>query len=128
MKDKNLKGKIVSEGTQLTYLIGSDLTFGSGDKRTPIVLVQDHFWVSLSLMSLLNIFIFLTNSLTLGVSFLEINWEIIEFFLFLYNSILFFVDKNSSFSLNNNIFFNLSKSSFKTINAVIRNIQIVFLI
>ena len=29
---------------------------------------------------------------------------------------MFFEDKNSSFSLNNNIFFNLSKSSFKTIN------------
>ena len=69
-------------------------------------------------MSGLNIFIFLTNSLTLGVSFLEINWEIIEFFLFLYNSILFFVDKNSSFSLNNNIFFNLSKYSYKIINAL----------
>ena len=69
-KDKNLKGKMVSEGTslkQLTYFIGSDLSFGSGDKSTPIVLAQDYFWISLSLMSGLNNFIFLTNSLTLGV-------------------------------------------------------------
>ena len=47
-KDKNLKGKMVSEGTtprQLTDLIGSlcDLTSGSGDKGTPIVLVQGYF-------------------------------------------------------------------------------------
>ena len=44
-KDGNLKGKMVSEGTtprQLTDLIGSlcDLTSGSGDKGTPVVLVQ----------------------------------------------------------------------------------------
>ena len=44
-KDKDLKGKMSSEGTtprQLTDLIGSlcDLTSGSGDKGTPIVLVQ----------------------------------------------------------------------------------------
>ena len=47
-KDKDLKGKMVSEGTtprQLTDLIGSlcDLTSGSGDKGTPIVLVQGYF-------------------------------------------------------------------------------------
>ncbi len=39
---------MVSEGTtprQLTDLIGSlcDLTSGSGDKGTPVVLVQDYF-------------------------------------------------------------------------------------
>ena len=47
-KDNNLKGKMASEGTtprQLTDLIGSlcDLTSGSGDKGTPIVLVQGYF-------------------------------------------------------------------------------------
>lgn len=47
-KDGNLKGKMVSEGTtprQLTDLIGSlcDLTSGSGDKGTPVVLVQGYF-------------------------------------------------------------------------------------
>ena len=47
-KEKDLKGKMASEGTtprQLTDLIGSlcDLTSGSGDKGTPIVLVQGYF-------------------------------------------------------------------------------------
>ncbi len=47
-KDGNLVGKMVSEGTtprQLTDLIGSlcDLTSGSGDKGTPVVLVQGYF-------------------------------------------------------------------------------------
>ena len=47
-KDADLKGRMVSEGTtprQLTDLIGSlcDLTSGSGDKGTPIVLVQGYF-------------------------------------------------------------------------------------
>ena len=47
-KDKNLVGKMASEGTtprQLTDLIGSlcDLTSGSGDKGTPVVLVQRYF-------------------------------------------------------------------------------------
>ena len=47
-KDSNLKGKMASEGTtprQLTDLIGSlcDLTSGSGDKGTPVVLVQVYF-------------------------------------------------------------------------------------
>ena len=47
-KDDNLVGKMVSEGTtprQLTDLIGSlcDLTSGSGDKGTPVVLVQGYF-------------------------------------------------------------------------------------
>lgn len=47
-KDANLVGKMASEGTtprQLTDLIGSlcDLTSGSGDKGTPIVLVQGYF-------------------------------------------------------------------------------------
>jgi len=47
-KDQNLKGKMASEGTtprQLTDLIGSlcDLTSGSGDKGTPVVLVQGYF-------------------------------------------------------------------------------------
>lgn len=47
-KDGNLKGKMASEGTtprQLTDLIGSlcDLTSGSGDKGTPVVLVQGYF-------------------------------------------------------------------------------------
>lgn len=47
-KDSNLKGKMASEGTtprQLTDLIGSlcDLTSGSGDKGTPVVLIQGYF-------------------------------------------------------------------------------------
>lgn len=47
-KDSNLKGQMSSEGTtprQLTDLIGSlcDLTSGSGDKGTPVVLVQGYF-------------------------------------------------------------------------------------
>ncbi|MCQ2143152.1 MAG: coenzyme F420-0:L-glutamate ligase [Bacteroidales bacterium] len=47
-KDANLKGTMATEGTtprQLTDLIGSlcDLTSGSGDKGTPIVLVQGYF-------------------------------------------------------------------------------------
>ncbi len=47
-KDTDLKGKMVSEGTtprQLTDLLGSlcDLTSGSGDKGTPVILVQGYF-------------------------------------------------------------------------------------
>ena len=47
-KDSNLVGNMASQGTtprQLTDLIGSlcDLTSGSGDKGTPIVLVQGYF-------------------------------------------------------------------------------------
>lgn len=47
-KDGNLKGNMASQGTtprQLTDLIGSlcDLTSGSGDKGTPVVLVQGYF-------------------------------------------------------------------------------------
>ncbi len=47
-KETDLKGNMVSEGTtprRLTDLIGSlcDLTSGSGDKGTPIVLVQNYF-------------------------------------------------------------------------------------
>ncbi len=47
-KEGSLVGKLVSEGTtprQLTDLIGSlcDLTSGSGDKGTPVVLVQGYF-------------------------------------------------------------------------------------
>ena len=47
-KDANLKGNMASQGTtprQLTDLIGSlcDLTSGSGDKGTPVVLVQGYF-------------------------------------------------------------------------------------
>ena len=47
-KDSDLKGKMISEGTtprQLTDLIGSlcDLTSGSGDKGTPVVLIQGYF-------------------------------------------------------------------------------------
>ena len=47
-KDSDLKGRMISEGTtprKLTDLIGSlcDLTSGSGDKGTPIVLVQGYF-------------------------------------------------------------------------------------
>jgi len=47
-KEGNLKGQMVSEGTtprRLTDLLGSlsDLTSGSGDKGTPIVLIQNYF-------------------------------------------------------------------------------------
>ncbi len=47
-KDADLKGSMLSQGStprRLTDLIGSlcDLTSGSGDKGTPIVLVQDYF-------------------------------------------------------------------------------------
>ncbi len=47
-KDSNLVGNMISEGTtprQITDLIGSlcDLTSGSGDKGTPVVLVQGYF-------------------------------------------------------------------------------------
>ena len=47
-KEGNLKGSMASQGTtprQLTDLIGSlcDLTSGSGDKGTPVVLVQGYF-------------------------------------------------------------------------------------
>ncbi len=47
-KDANLVGNMASEGTtprQLTDLIGSlcDLTSGSGDKGTPVVLIQGYF-------------------------------------------------------------------------------------
>lgn len=47
-KQKNLKGQMVSQGTtprRYTDLIGSlcDLTSGSGDKGTPVVLIQDYF-------------------------------------------------------------------------------------
>lgn len=47
-KDKDLKGTMVTQGTtprRLTDLIGSlcDLTSGSGDKGTPVVLVQGYF-------------------------------------------------------------------------------------
>ena len=47
-KDSDLTGKMISQGTtprRLTDLIGSlcDLTSGSGDKGTPIVLVQGYF-------------------------------------------------------------------------------------
>ena len=47
-KDGDLVGQMVSEGTtprRLTDLIGSlcDLTSGSGDKGTPIVLIQGYF-------------------------------------------------------------------------------------
>ena len=47
-KDHNLVGNMLSQGTtprQLTDLIGSlcDLTSGSGDKGTPIILVQGYF-------------------------------------------------------------------------------------
>ena len=47
-KDSNLVGSMASQGTtprQLTDLIGSlcDLTSGSGDKGTPVVLVQGYF-------------------------------------------------------------------------------------
>ena len=47
-KSGNLKGSMASQGTtprQLTDLIGSlcDLTSGSGDKGTPIILIQGYF-------------------------------------------------------------------------------------
>ena len=47
-KKDNLVGNMASQGTtprQLTDLIGSlcDLTSGSGDKGTPVVLVQGYF-------------------------------------------------------------------------------------
>ena len=47
-KDADLVGNMASEGTtprRLTDLIGSlcDLTSGSGDKGTPVVLVQGYF-------------------------------------------------------------------------------------
>ncbi|MBP3200366.1 MAG: coenzyme F420-0:L-glutamate ligase [Lachnospiraceae bacterium] len=47
-KDSDLKGNMASQGTtprQITDLIGSlcDLTSGSGDKGTPIILVQGYF-------------------------------------------------------------------------------------
>ena len=47
-KSDNLVGNMASQGTtprQLTDLIGSlcDLTSGSGDKGTPVVLVQGYF-------------------------------------------------------------------------------------
>ena len=47
-KEKDLVGNLVSEGTtprQITDLLGSlcDLTSGSGDKGTPVVLIQGYF-------------------------------------------------------------------------------------
>lgn len=47
-KDSNLKGQMVSEGTtprRFTDLLGSlcDLTSGSGDRGTPVVLIQGYF-------------------------------------------------------------------------------------
>ncbi len=47
-KNENLKGQMVTQGTtprRLTDLIGSlcDLTSGSGDKGTPIILIQGYF-------------------------------------------------------------------------------------
>jgi hypothetical protein len=47
-KDSDLKGTMASQGTtprRITDLIGSlcDLTSGSGDKGTPVVLVQGYF-------------------------------------------------------------------------------------
>lgn len=47
-KDDNLVGSMASQGTtprRLTDLIGSlcDLTSGSGDKGTPVILVQGYF-------------------------------------------------------------------------------------
>lgn len=47
-KDGDLKGNMASEGTtprQLTDLLGSlsDLTSGSGDKGTPVILIQGYF-------------------------------------------------------------------------------------
>ena len=47
-KDSSLKGKMITHGTtprQITDLLGSlsDLTSGSGDKGTPVVLIQNYF-------------------------------------------------------------------------------------
>ncbi|MBQ9377759.1 MAG: coenzyme F420-0:L-glutamate ligase, partial [Schwartzia sp.] len=47
-KDANLVGNMTSQGTtprQLTDLLGSlcDLTSGSGDRGTPVVLIQNYF-------------------------------------------------------------------------------------
>ena len=47
-KEGDLKGNMASQGTtprQITDLIGSlcDLTSGSGDKGTPIIVVQNYF-------------------------------------------------------------------------------------
>ena len=47
-KDSNLVGDMTSQGTtprQLTDLLGSlcDLTSGSGDRGTPVVLIQNYF-------------------------------------------------------------------------------------
>ena len=47
-KDNNLVGKMVTQGTtprRITDLVGSlaDLTSGSGDKGTPVVLIQGYF-------------------------------------------------------------------------------------
>lgn len=47
-KDSSLKGKMIAQGTtprQITDLLGSlsDLTSGSGDKGTPVVLIQNYF-------------------------------------------------------------------------------------
>ena len=47
-KEANLKGKMETQGTtprQLTDLLGSlcDLTSGSGDKGTPVILIQGYF-------------------------------------------------------------------------------------
>ena len=47
-KEENLTGNMLSQGTtprRLTDLIGSlcDLTSGSGDKGTPVILIQGYF-------------------------------------------------------------------------------------
>ena len=47
-KDSDLKGRMETQGTtprQLTDLLGSlsDLTSGSGDKGTPVILIQNYF-------------------------------------------------------------------------------------
>ena len=47
-KDKDLKGQMASEGTtprRYTDLLGSlcDLVSGSGDRGTPVVLIQGYF-------------------------------------------------------------------------------------
>lgn len=47
-KDSSLKGKMITQGTtprKITDLLGSlsDLTSGSGDKGTPVVLIQNYF-------------------------------------------------------------------------------------
>ena len=47
-KDSNLVGNMTSQGTtprQLTDLLGSlcDLTSGSGDRGTPVILIQNYF-------------------------------------------------------------------------------------